>query len=264
MDAALAPPTIRYNRFLPYWAVLQTDVRQTFRSWVYRVWLFVMALAAGGYVLFKLGAAKNAGSFQPASVQTGDLLRMLVVGSLSLISLIAVSGIGSDRGSIADSVLSRGISRHQYFLAKWHARLAVILMTFVGVALSVLIVYAAAFHESVTGGSTNLTFYGGLAGVLVLACGLAVVVSWGVSVGALANGTVTGVTIFWLGLFGGLVILSQLPADYATPERMLDELKRVLAGHYRPAEVTEFCVAAAVFSVIGGGVGLIGFNRKDV
>jgi ABC-2 type transport system permease protein len=264
MDAAVATPTIRYNRFLPYWAVLQTDVRQTARSWVYRVWVFVMALAAGGYALFKLGAARRAGEFQPASVQTGDLLRLLVVGSLSLISLLAVSGIGSDRGSIADSVLSRGISRHQYFLAKWHSRLATILGTFIAVATVVLLVFAVAFHEAVTGGSTNLTLYGGLAGVLVIASGLAVVVSWGVSIGAMANGTVTGVTIFWLGLFGGLVIMSQLPSDYPTPERMLDELKRVLAGHYRPGQITEFCTAAGVLSIIGGAVGLFGFNRKDV
>jgi ABC-2 type transport system permease protein len=264
MDAAAAMPTIRYNRFLPYWAVLQTDVRQTARSWVYRVWLFVMVLAAAGYALFKLGAARRAGEFQPASVQTGDLLRLLVVGSLSLISLLAVSGIGSDRGSIADSVLSRGISRYQYFLAKWHSRLVMILGTFVAVATLVLFTFAIAFHSEVTGGGTNLTLYGGLAGIFVIACGLAVVVSWGVSIGAMAHSTVTGVTIFWLGLFGGLVLLSQLPSDYATPERMLDELKRVLAGQYRSGQIGEFCIAATVLSLIGGLVGLIGFNRKDV
>jgi ABC-2 type transport system permease protein len=255
---------IRFNRLLPYWAVLQTDLRQTARSWVYRLWVLMLVLAAGGYVAFKLGAARKAGEFQPASVQTGDLLRALAVGSLSLVSLLAVSAVSSERGTVADAVLSRGISRYQYFLAKWHARTVMVLATFTLLSLAVLGTYAVAFGESVTGGGTNLTGYGAVAGVAVLAAGLCVVVSWGVTIGAVANGTVTGVTLFWIALFGGLAALSQLPADYPTPDRMLDELRRVLSGSYPPAAVGEFVAGAAVLSAAAGAVGLVGFGRKDV
>ena len=48
MDDMDAPPPrspSTINRWLPYWAVFQADVRQTLRSWVYRVW--VLAVAAG-------------------------------------------------------------------------------------------------------------------------------------------------------------------------------------------------------------------------
>lgn len=264
MDAPTASATIRFNRILPYWAVLQTDLRQTLRSWVYRTWVLLLVVAAGGYVMFKLGAAKKAGEFQPASVQTGDLLRALVVGSLSLVSLIAVGGVASERGTVADSVLSRGISRHQYFLAKWHARLGVTVGTFVLLAAGVLATYAVVFTEALTGGGTNLTLTGGLLGVLVLAAGLAVVVSWGVTIGALANGTVTGITLFWVVLFGGLLVLSQLPATYPTPERMLDELRRVLSGTASGTAVTEFVVGSAALSVAAAVIGLVGFGRRDV
>jgi ABC-2 type transport system permease protein len=264
MDQPSATTAIRYSRFLPYWAVLQTDLRQTARSWVYRMWVLLLVVAAGGYVLFKLGAAKKAGEFQPASVQTGDLLRALVIGSLSLVSLIAVSSIGGERGSIADSILSRGISRHQYFLAKWHARLGVTVGTFVALAATVLATYAVVFTESLTGGGTNLTLLGGLLGVLVLAAGLAVVVSWGVTIGALSNGTVTGITLFWVVLFGGLLVLSQLPNTYPTPERMLDELKRILAGTADITVVKEFVLVSLGLSFAAAMVGLIGFSRRDV
>jgi len=40
MDAA-AKSEIHYRRLLPYWAVLQTDLRQTVRSWVYVIWVAV-------------------------------------------------------------------------------------------------------------------------------------------------------------------------------------------------------------------------------
>src|SRR6202035_307130 len=38
MDATAPTKPVRINRFLPYWAVLQADMRQTLHSWVYRAW----------------------------------------------------------------------------------------------------------------------------------------------------------------------------------------------------------------------------------
>ncbi len=261
MDVAAAP--IRFNRLLPYWAVLQTDLRQTLRSWVYRLWVLMMLFAAGGYVLYKFGAA-NAGEFQPANIQTVDLLRALAVGSLSLISLIAVSSISSERGTVADSILSRGISRYQYFLAKWHARLAVVLSTFMLTSGAALIAYAVLFNESVTGGETNLTIAGGFVGILLLAAALAVVVSWGVTIGSLSSGTVLGITIFWILIFGALVVLTQLPAGYPNPKRTFDGLRHVLRGEYTSSGVSEFLIGTGVLSVAGAAVGLIGFAKRDV
>lgn len=262
MDAAV-PAAIRFNRFLPYWAVLQTDLQQTLRSWVYRLWVLMMILAAGGYVLYKFGAAK-AGEFQPASVQTDDLLRALAIGSLSLISLLAVSSISSERGTIADSVLSRGISRHQYFLAKWHARLAVILTTFTLTAAIALVAYAVLFNETVTGGETNLTLTGGLLGILLLTAALAVVVTWGVSIGSITSGTTLGITIFWIVIFGGLLVFTQLPAGYPNPRRTFDGLRHVLRGEYTSGGVSEFLMGSLLLSLVGAIIGLLGFARRDV
>jgi ABC-type transport system involved in multi-copper enzyme maturation permease subunit len=263
MDAAVAAIPFRFNRVLPYWAVLQTDLRQTARSWVYRLWVLMMMLAAGGYVLFKFGAAK-AGDFQPASVSMDDLLRALAIGSLSLISLLAVSSISSERGTIADSVLSRGISRYQYFLAKWHARLALVLITFTTIAFASLLIYAALFNETVTGGGTNLTILGGLVGILLLAAALAVVVSWGVTVGSLSSGTVLGISIFWILIFVGLAVSTQLPAGYPNPQRTFNNLRNVLRGEYTTNGVSEFLLGSAALSIGGALVGLIGFSRRDV
>ena len=118
MDATTQHTNIRFNRFLPYWAVLQTDFRQTLHSWIFRLWVLLCLFAAGGYGLYKVGVHREAGIVQSASVQTGDLVRGVAVVSLALISLMAVSGIGAEKATVADAVLSRGINRHQYFMAK--------------------------------------------------------------------------------------------------------------------------------------------------
>src|SRR6478735_6513283 len=138
MDPQPAVVTVRFNKFLPYWAVLQTDLRQTFHSWVYRLWVFMTVLAAGGFLLYRVGVHREAGMLQSAAGQCGELFRIIVVGSLALVVVLAVSAVGAERGTVADSVLSRGISRHQYFLAKWHARLFVVLTTFTALGTGVL------------------------------------------------------------------------------------------------------------------------------
>ena len=257
MDAPTTTPTIRFNRLLPYWAVLQTDVRQTLRSWVFRVWVLMTVVAAGGSIVYKVGVHREAGIVQTASVQSGDLLRALIAGSLGLIALLAVSGVAAERSTVADAVLSRGISRHQYFLAKLHARVFVVIATFAVLATAVLISHHFLLDP-------DLSFAGGAVATLMVAAALVAVVSWGVTIGALSNGTVIGITLFWLGLSGGLLILSVLPDPYPTPDRILARLKFVLRGQYDPAIVGQVVFAGAVLSAAATAVGLFGFGRKDV
>ena len=79
VPAAVVAP-FKYRRWLPYWAVLRTDVRQTLRSWVYRLWVVVTILAAGGFLLYRFGVYREAGLTQPAAVHTSDLLRAIALG----------------------------------------------------------------------------------------------------------------------------------------------------------------------------------------
>src|SRR5436305_5796379 len=110
--------TVRINRLLPYWAVYQADVSQTLNSWVYRAWVLLCLLVAVGYLLYRFGAYREAGMVQPATDLMSDLLRWTVFGSVTLIIVSTAGSITSERGTLADSVLSRGISRYQYFLGK--------------------------------------------------------------------------------------------------------------------------------------------------
>ena len=261
MDATPAVVTVRFNKFLPYWAVLQTDVRQTLRSWVYRLWVLMTVLAAAGFLLYRVGVHTEAGIVQSAAGQTGDLFRVLVVGSLALIVVLAVSSVGSERGTVADSVLSRGISRHQYFLAKWHARLVVVAATFAVLAAAVL---AAGYFLFRADAESDLSLTGGLAAVAAVTAVLAVIVSWGVTIGALTNGTVLGITVFWLVLYGAGFLLSLLPEPYPSPDRELARLKYVLRGQYNAGVLLNLVLGSAGLSALAAAVGLYGFSRRDV
>jgi ABC-type transport system involved in multi-copper enzyme maturation permease subunit len=261
MEANPPVVTVRFNRFLPYWAVFLTDLRQTARSWVYRLWVLMTLAAAAGLLLYKVGLHKEAGMFQSAAAQSGDLFRVMVVGSLALVVVLAVSAISAERGTVADSVLSRGISRHQYFLAKWHARLVVVTVTFAALAGLVLLATYFLFKDDA---QSDLSLVGGLAAVLAVCAVLAAIVSWGVTIGALTNTTVLGITVFWLVLYGSGFLLSLLPEPWPSPERQLARLKYVMQGQYNPAVLTQLLVASAAACVGAATVGLLGFSKRDV
>ncbi|GIW79588.1 MAG: hypothetical protein KatS3mg105_1395 [Gemmatales bacterium] len=180
MDATGLSPTPKINRWLPYLAVFEFDVRYTMRSWVYRVWLLVSFLAAIGYLLYRFGVYHEAGIVQPASLLISDLLRWSVLGSIALIAVLAGSAISSERGTMADSVLSRGISRYQYFFGKLHARLVVVVGTFACMSLITLAGGYFLLHE-------DLSFGGSAIALLTILSLLAAVAICGVSFSAIFN-----------------------------------------------------------------------------
>ncbi len=261
MDASPPVVTVRFNRFLPYWAVFQTDLRQTARSWMYRLWVLMAVLASAGLLLYRMGLHTEAGIFQSAASQCGELFRLLVIGSLALVVVLSVSAISSERGTVADSVLSRGISRYQYFLAKWHARMVVVTATFAVLSLAVLAASYLLFKDD---SQSDLSLTGGLAAVLTVVAVLAVIVSWGVTIGALSSGPMLGITVFWLVLYGSGFLLSLLPEPWPSPERQLARLKFVLQGQYNSAMLTQLLTGCGLMCLVAAAVGLISFGKRDV
>lgn len=262
MDATVAaPPTAptapRFNPLLPYFAVFRTDLRQTFHSWLFRLWVIVVVVAAVGYGLYKFGIHREVGLVQSASEQTGVLLGSVGLITLAFVSLVSVHAISGERGTVADSILSRGISRRQYFAAKWHARTVVLVMAFAVLAAGVL----TAYHYLL---EPDLSLAGCAVGIAVAMAVLAAVIAWGVTVGAMSKGTVIGITIFWLILFGSLFLLSFLPSPFPTGSGLLATLRTTLRGNYDPTKVAQAIGVCLLVAAVGGGVGLVGYSKKDV
>jgi hypothetical protein len=247
----------KINRWLPYWAVLQADIGLTLRSWVYRFWVLVSIMAAVGYLLYRFGIDRGAGINQSASDLISDLLRWTVFGSVTLIIVLTAGSISGERGTMADSVLSRGISRYQYFLGKWHARLVAVLGTFLALGLLAL---AASFFLL----SQDLSFSGSVVALLTVSSLLAVVTTCGVTISAITNSTVLGITVLWMILYGAGFILTLLPKHFPSPNWALEHLPNILRGLYDLEVLARLvgwslagCCAVAL-------VGMVYFSRRDV
>src|SRR5437762_7920245 len=96
MDAPPSARPVSIHRWLPYWAVLQADVHQTLRSWVYRFWVLATVLTTVGYLLYRYGVYREAGIVQPASNVVSELLRWTVLGSVTLIVALTASSISAE------------------------------------------------------------------------------------------------------------------------------------------------------------------------
>jgi ABC-type transport system involved in multi-copper enzyme maturation permease subunit len=258
VDAPPAPKKkITYNRLLPYWAVFQADVHQALRSWVYRVWVLASLAAMVGYLLYRYALAHEAGIVQPASLLVSDLLRWTVYGSAALIVVLTAGSISSERGTMADSVLSRGISRYQYFMGKWHARLATILGTYLLLGLVAVVSSLFLLHEDVS-------LPGSLVALTTVAAILAAIITCGVTVSAISKSTVVGIAVLWVVLYGGGFALSLLPPRYPAPDRALQRLPHILQDQYDLRSLYQLVGWSALASCVVALVGMAYFARRDV
>jgi hypothetical protein len=257
VDSPQAIKTVTFRRWLPYWAVFQSDARQTVQSWVYRVWVLVSVVSAVGYLLYRVGVYREAGIMQQASTLVSDLLRWCIFGSLTLVIVLAAGSISSERGTIADSVLSRGISRYQYFLGKWHARLVAVLGTFLVMGLLALACSFFLLHE-------DLSLSGSLVALLTVAALLGVVVSGGVTASAVFSSTLLGITVLWIVVYGSGFALSLLPIPFPSPYQALNSLPYVLRGEYNLLALGRLIAWSVAASCALAVFGLACFSRRDV
>ena len=249
---------MKINRFLPYWAVFQADLTHTFNSWIYRVWVLLSVGVAVGYLLYRFGAKQVSGMIQSAPETIGDLLHWVIYGSVTLIIALTAGAICAERGTMADSVLSRGISRYQYFMGKWHARLALVLGTYFCQGLFALVAAYYMLH------SEAMTIHGSLVAMLVVGSLLVFVVTFGVSVSAMSSNTLVSIAVVWMTLYGGGFIVSQLPGAVPSPERALQSLPNVLKGMYDWSILSRLMLTSLGMSVGTALVGMYYFSRRDV
>jgi ABC-2 type transport system permease protein len=258
MDAPPTVKTMKVNRFLPYWAVFQADLKQTFRSWLYRLWVLLSLGLAIGYLLYRYGAKQVAGYDEQASDLMSQVINWIAIGSVTLIIVLTAGAISSERGTAADSVLSRGISRFQYFMGKWHARLIAIMGTFFVMGVIILTTSLCMLHGE------NMKIMGAVVALVAVTAMLAVVITCGVTVSAITNTTLVSIAIGWMVVNAAGFLLSLLPASYPTPDRVLKNIPFILQGQYEINAIGRLILYSMGVSLFAAVIGMFYFSRRDV
>ncbi len=257
MDTTAPTKPWKVNHWLPYWAVFQMDIRQTARSWVFRVWFAASLVLGIGYLLHRAAIHHQAGLLQSTAGLMHQMLQFSLLVGTTLVIVLTAGTISSERGIVADSVLSRGISRYQYFLGKWHARLITILGSFVLIAVTVLVTSCFLLQMDVS-------IVGSLLAFLLVAAILAIVISCGITISSMCQSTVLAIAILWMALYGVGVGLYVLQYGQLNPARLLRILQALLRGEYSLGMQATLIGWCALASVLSATVGLLYFSRSDV
>ena len=105
---------------------------------------------------------------------------------------------------------------------------------------------------------------GCLAALGTIAALLTLVITCGVSVSALSNNTVVSIAIVWITLYGFGFLLSYLPEQYPSPDRVLKNLPNMLRGLYDAQSVGRLIGSSLIVSVVIALLGMVNFARRDM
>ena len=176
---------------------------------------------------------------------------------MTLVVVLTTGCISSERGTLADSVLSRGISRYQYFLGKWHARLVTVIGTFLLLGSITIIGCIFFLHE-------DLSLKGCLIALAAICALLFTVVTCCVTVSAIINSTVLGIITVWVLLYGVTLGLSYFPSVHLSPEVTMQALPHMVKGEYDIQALGRLFIWTLGISLGISSFGMLWFARRDI
>jgi hypothetical protein len=268
------------NRFLPLWGVILDDWRQGVRHWAI-AWWGILSLMLGVVWFIESPSAPPAPSSVAAAGEGGDqylvqsgtdelanvqgprastmaakTLRLHLLVWATLVIALAGSSIAAESEIVGDSILSRGVSRWQYYLGKVIGRVSLTVAAFIVFTLPLIILSLLKCHNDLS--------LAGLWGAMVqgslLLAGVAAI---SVSASAWFRNPLLAVAVSWMVVYGFAIVVSIMQIDSVSPLRFIES---VMAMPRRPDVVM---TATSLLSTLGLGVlganlvSLVGYSRRD-
>lgn len=205
-------------KVMPLLAILRYELRSLWAGWLVRLWL----IAAGLLTLLMLSA-------NWAQMQTAPLVALLASPYLVFpwFIVVIVLGVmpvtGARAEALADGILSRPITRYEYLLASWMARVVTVVGGFLLVTLPAILLAVWAKRPAPP---DEVTAYGLIASLGLVSLVLTFLVSLGFLVGTLLRGAVLAMVVLLFVWFPINMILnvfaleefSTITLDQALPE----------------------------------------------
>jgi ABC-2 type transport system permease protein len=230
-------------------ALLEADLASMARSWVVRIWLGLMAAQA----LVTVPAAIQGGD--PASDALAGLLGTYPVIWSTFAIIVSGGAVASEAGVVADSILSKAVTRYDYILAKFASRLITVL------GLYLLVTLPATYLMSRAAGH-DLTARGVIWAIVLVGLMLVLLTNLAVSCSTLFNRTLVAVVVVWVLWYAAGGIFALLELAHLSPLHVVESLPDMLRG-----DTNDTWRTLAGFALPSGALTLLAvayFARKDV
>ena len=187
---------------MPALAILRYELGGLWSGWLVRLWL----IAAG--LLALLSLATGWGQLQTGILLGSLLFPFLVFPWFLIVMLLGISPVtGSRLEALADGILSRPITRYEYLLASWAARVVTVLGVFFLVLAPCVVVAMFAERPKVT--PDSVTWFGVLCAATLVSIVLTFLVSLGFCAGTLLRHPLVAAVVLIFGWFLTNLVLHQ-------------------------------------------------------
>ncbi len=147
--------------WMPILAIFSYELRGLLASWMVRGWFVATAL------ITLLAVASAWAQPDPAPLIAGLLFSYLVFPWFLVVIMLGISPTtGARLDALADGILCRPVTRYEFLLAAWGARVAVVLAVYLVVMVPAITIVTFAKHAAAT---QPVTFYGAFAALAVVA-----------------------------------------------------------------------------------------------
>ncbi len=238
---------------MPFLAILRYDLKTLAGSWMVRLWL------AGTALLTLLIMLVNWASLPTSFLIAWLLLPYLILPWFLVVMVLGIEPVAGSRVEVlADGILSRPITRYEYLLAVWTARVALVLGGFLLVMVPAVILVATANRRAP---EDHVTLYGVTASLAVVGLVLTLQVSLAFLAGTVLRRPLLAIVVLlacWYPVVNGILdtfsleSLSPLTLNRALPI-LLRQPWRPEAGSKQGADdLTTFMQGAEKFADVFG------------
>jgi ABC-type transport system involved in multi-copper enzyme maturation permease subunit len=233
-------------------AILRYDLQQLGRSWVTRVWIPLLVVPA----LFLIAVAAN--EQELASETMGAYVAAVLAPFSALaVAVLASSAVSGESGIIADSIMSRSVTRTEYILAKIMARIGFTLAVYllVMIPFSYLVIrYAAA----------DTSFPGVVAGLVMGALLLIFLAAFGLTMSTVISNVLVGVLAVLLVIVLSGVVLQFLGLSWMSTTAVIEGLPRTFRGDTSAWDIVRVILVFPTLTAAALGASVWVFRRKDL
>jgi len=216
------------TKLMPYLAILEHDLRALWASRLVRLWLAATAL------MTLLLAAANWMKFQDATLIASLLFPYLVFPWFFVVVVLGVSPVSGARAEVlADGILSRPVSRCEYLLAAWSARVLLVLGVYLVVTVPAIAIVTLAKRPVP---EDAVTLFGIVSSLGVVALVLTFLVSLGFLAGTLLRKPLLAAVVLVFVWYPIGIVLNAFSLEEFSPISLSRAMSTQLRQPWRPAD----------------------------
>ena len=233
-------------------AILRYDLGQLSHSWLVRIWVALLIVPAVFLVVVAANEQELASETMAAYVGA-----VLVPLSGLAVAVIASAAVSSESAVIADSILSRAVTRTEYLWAKIVAR--------IGVTLAVYLAVTLPFAYLVTRYAVPDTSAGGVVvGLLMVGSLLAFLAAAGITLSTQMRNALLAVLVLLVFVVSSGVLLQFLGLSWMSTTAVINELPNTFRGNTPVWDQIRVLMIFPALTALALAYSLWAFRRKDL